>query len=420
MLVLFNILRILGHCVKSLANDGPSDSEKGRSTRGLISRPKYDWNPQSTFASPPQAQSTKTAPPARPPGTVLQKPTSRPTSFGRALFKSHKKSGSTSSTTRLLTPEPLSRNHSPSPSLDGSEISVATTVVRKPVMRASVLDAELPLPLAAMRKPTETADPPSQNGSAGLTPHSYLGRSRISSGLTPIAVGYPSPQTAAPFLEVTLHSPAVNSYPTNDDGGLISMYISRKSAESWDLPPFPAPAVPRDSPLGSILSDHVPLEQRLPAASSVGPQAFIPRGGVVSPPKAALVIGSATGGYGHIQSSAPTHLPPAPVVSPESSVTSHYSDTDSWTSRAPQEPESSFMFPVLGPVKPLRLSKTPRMLPSPRTETERRLLDPPSSSRVYPDRTVPRALPVPPPSQSGGRQRSGSLYSYASSRQGYI
>jgi hypothetical protein len=400
VIILFNILRVLGLVVKSLNSNVPADFEKGQSKRGPVSRPKYYWKPQST--STPQAQSTRTAPPARPPSTILQESVPRPLSFGRLLVQPHKRVGNTTSSTRLLTPELLSRNYSSSPNLNGSEISVATTVVQKPV-----LDAELSLPPSAIRKHTETgpplqllmADPPPQNGSTGLTPYSHPGRSPFSGGLSPILVGS-APQSAASFLEVTLHSPAVNSSPTTVGGPLISMYVSRKSTESSDLPPFPAPAVPRDSPVGSILSEYLPPVRRVPAASSIGSQAVIPREGVVSPPKAALSI---AGRNGRMRSSPDS--PFAPVVSPvDSTDASHYSDTESSTHpTTPQEPEPSLIPPFLPPTQPLRFSRA-----GPGTTSERRLLDPPQSSRIYLDRSVPRALPIPP-------QRSPSVYSHGSS-----
>lgn len=292
--ILFNILKVLGFAVKSQNSNVPSDSEKGRSKLGPISRPTYDWKPQAS----PQAQFTRTAPPARPPSTILQESAPRPLSFGRLLFRPHKKSGSSS--TRLLTPELLSRNHSPSSSLNGSKIS----------------------------------------------------------------------------------------------------------ATESDLPPFPAPAVPRDSPVDSTLSDYV---RRVPAPSSVGSQAVIPREGVVSPPEVALSIGAAAArGYGSMrQLPSIPDSPPAPVVSPgDSTDASHYSDTESWT---PQEPEPSLVLPVLQPTRPLRFSRGTKLNAGP----ERHLLDPPQSSRISLDPSMPRALPTLP--SRPGRQRSSSVYSPAGS-----
>jgi len=201
---------------------------------------------------------------------------------------------------------------------------------------------------------------------------------------------------------VTLHSPAVNSSPTADGRGpLISMYISGKSTESSDLPPFPAPAVPRHSQVGSAISDYVPPVRRVPAPSSLGSQAVIPRENVISPPKASLSIGAVTGRYAPIRSSASIlSSPPAHAVSPSDSTdASHYSDNES-----PQEPEPTLILPT----QPLRFSRA-----GPSTTSERRLLDPPQSSRIYPDRSVLRALPVPP-SRPGG-QPSPSVYSQRSS-----
>ncbi|KAI9454559.1 hypothetical protein BJY52DRAFT_1188847 [Lactarius psammicola] len=427
VLILFNVLRVLGLAVKSQNSIASSDLEKARSERGTVSRPTYDWKPQSTFTSPPQAQITRTAPPAHPPSTILQGPAPRPLTLGRPLFQPHKRTESSGSSARLLTPEPLSRSQSPSPSLDGSEISVATTVVQKPIVPASVLDAKLPPPPSAIRNHMETGPLPTaglpQNSSIGLTPYSPPRHSRISSGLSPIP-GSPSiPQSAAPFLEVTLHSPALARPPTIDSvGSVISMYFSRKSTESSDLPPFPAPAVPRDSSVGLSLSDYAPPARRVPAALSVGSsQAPTPREGIAPPPKAALSIGAVGSGYGRIRPSAANpDSPPTRSGSPDDSTdASHYSDTEAGTPPlVPQEPQPPPMLPVLlQPTQPLRFSRGATVNARPSTTSERRLLDPPRSSRTSLDRSMSRALPLPP-SRPGG-QRNPSGYSHAgSSRQG--
>ncbi len=424
MFILFNVLRVLGLAVKSQNSTVPSDSEKGRSERGPVSRPTYDWKPQSTFVPPPQAQIMRTAPPAHPPSTILQVSAPRPLTLGRPLFQPHKRTGSSGSAARLLTPEPLSRSQSPSPSLDGSEMSVATTIVQKPIMPASVLDAELSLPPSAIRKHTETGpllqlpivDLP-QNSSTGLTPYSLSRPSRFSSSLSPIPGSPAVPQSAAPFLEVTLHSPALSRSATTDSvGSVVSMYFSRKSTESSDLPPFPAPAVPRDSSVGLPLSDYVPPARRVPAALSVGSQE-VTREGVISPPKATAVGGR----YGRMRSSAAIPDSPPVHVSPvDSTDASHYSDTEAGTPPpAPQEPHPPPpMLPVLlQPTQPLRFSRGATVNARPGTTSERRLLDPQSL-----DRSVSRALPNPPsrppPSRPGG-QRNPITYSHASSsRQG--
>ncbi|KAH8991348.1 hypothetical protein EDB86DRAFT_1622339 [Lactarius hatsudake] len=218
-------------------------------------------------------------------------------------------------------------------------------------MSTSVLDAELPLLPSAIRKPTETGpqlllhttDLPPQNNSTGLTPYSPPRHSRISGGLSPIP-GSPSiPQSAAPFLEVTLHSPAtLKRTPTNDSvGSVVSLYFSQKSTES-DLPPFPIPAVPRDSSIGLALSDYVPPTRRVPTALAAG---AIPRGeGVISPPK--LSLSAVGGGYGRVRPSPVIpDSPPAHSPSPvDSTDTSQYSDTEAGT---PHEPQPSPMLPVL-------------------------------------------------------------------------
>lgn len=404
MLILFNVLRVLGRAVKSPTSTVSSDPEKGQSKRGPVSRPTYDWNPQSTFAPPSQAQITRTAPPAHPPSTILQRSAPRTLFLGRSLFQPRKNTGSMDSSTRLLTPEPLSRSHSPSLSLNGSEISVVTTVVQKPVVPASVLDAEPSPPRPVIQRHTETgplqlltADPP-QNG---FVPYSPPRHSRIYSSLSPIP-GSPSiPQSAAPFQEITLHSPAVNRPPTTDGiGSLVNLYFSRKSTESLDLPPFPSTAVPRDSSVSLPFTGYVPPARRVPAATSVGSPAVIPHEGVVSPPEAALSVG---GGYGRRPPVATPNSQPAPVISPvDSTEPSQYSDSEAESPPpAPQRPQPPPLLPVLQPTQPLRFSRVPG------TSSEHRFLDPPRTSSVQ------RALPIPP-SQLGG-QRSPSVYSQASS-----
>jgi hypothetical protein len=414
--ILFSVLRVLGLAVKSPNSTLSSDPEKGQSKKGPVSRPTYKWDPQSTFAPPSQAQIMRTAPPAHPPSTILQGLAPRPLFLARSLFQPRKTTDSTDSSTRLLTSEPLSRSHSPSVSLDGSEISVAT-FVEKPVVPISVLGPELSLPpLAIQRHPESgplqllTADSP-QNG---LTPYSPPPRhSRISSGLSPIP-GSPSiPQSAAPFQEVTLHSPARNRPPTTSGiSSLVNLYFSQKSTESLDLPPLPAPAVPHDSP---VVSPCVSPARSVSAALSVGSHAVTHHQGVISPPEPALSLGAVGGGYGRRQfSAASPDSPPALVVSPANSTDqSQYSGTEAGSpppAPHPYEPLPSPPLSILQPTQPLRFSKVAMVNARPSTSSEYRLLDPPRSSL---DRPMLRALPIPP-SVAGG-QRSPSVYSQGSS-----
>ncbi|KAI0297248.1 hypothetical protein B0F90DRAFT_917031 [Multifurca ochricompacta] len=152
VLVLFNVLKALGPAMRmrSTNTNVTSDTEKGDSEKRNVSRPTYDWKPQSTFAPSSQGPVMKTAPPARPPGSILQEYVPQSSSLRESLRQSHKKTGSVGSFTRLLTPEPLSRAHSPSGSID-SHLSVLTALNPQPIVPASVLDAGLLPPLKRSR-----------------------------------------------------------------------------------------------------------------------------------------------------------------------------------------------------------------------------------------------------------------------------
>ena len=403
MLILFTVLRVLGLALKSPNSTLSSDSEKGQSKRGPSSRPTYIWDPQYTFAPPSQPQMMRTAPPAHPPSTILQGSAPRPLFLAGSLFQPGKKAGSTYSSTRPLTSESLSRSSSPSVSLNGSEISVTTTIVEKPMVPASLLDAELSLPPLAMQRHPEsgplqllTADSP-QNG---LTHYSPPRHSRISNAIP----RSPSiPQSTTPFQEVTLHSPAVNNPPTSEGGisSLVNLYFSRKPTESFDRSPRPAPAVSHDSPVVLPPTSYVSAGRSVSAALSVGAQVVTHHEGVISPPEPALSLGAVRDGYGPRQFSSSAvnpDSPPAPVVSPVNSIDpSQYSGTEAGSPPPPP-------LPVLRPTQPLRFSKV-AMTPS-----EHRLLDP---LRTSLDRPVLRALPLPP-TVAGGRG-SPSVYSQGSS-----
>jgi hypothetical protein len=387
------------------------DPEKGQSMRGPVSRPTYDWKPQSTFAPSSQVQMMRTAPPAHPPSTILQGSASRPFLLGSSLFQPRKKPGRTDSSTRLLTPEPLSHSHSPSRSLNDSEILVRTTVVQTPMVPASALDAELSLPPRAIRRHTDTGPlqllpttDPSQNG---LTHYSPPRHSRISGRLSPIQESPSIPRSSAPFQEVTLHSPAVNRPPSIDGiSPLVRFYFSRTSTESLDLPPLPALAIPRDSSVVLPITGYVPAARSVPAALSVGSRAVTPCEGVVSPPEAALSIGAVGRGYGRRPFAAIPESPPAHVVSPaDSTDPSQYSDSEGESPPLTrQKPRPPPLLPVLQPTQPLRFSRGSAR-PSP--SSEHRLWDPP---HTFLDRFAPRALPIPP-----SVPRSSNTYSQPSS-----
>lgn len=405
MLILFTVLRVLGLALKSPNSTLSSDSEKGQPKRGPISRPTYIWDPQYTFAPPSQPQMMRTAPPAHPPSTILQGSAPRPLFLAGSLFQPGRKTGSTYSSTRPLTSESLSRSPSPSVSLSGSEISVATTIVEKPMVPASVLDAELSLPPLAMQRHPESGSLQLLTADSlwnGLTPYSPPRHSRISNAIP----GSPSiPQSAAPFQEVTLHSPAVNKPPTSEGGisSLVNLYFSRKYTESFDRPPRPAPAVPHDSPVVLPPTSCVSAGRSVSAALSVGAQVVTHHEGVISPPEPALSLGAVGGGYGPPQFS---FSAASPVVSPVNSTNpSQYSSTEAGSPPPElQEPLPPPPLPVLRPTQPLRFSKV-AMTPS-----EHRLLDP---LRTSLDRPVLRALPLPP-TVAGGRG-SPSVYSQGSS-----
>ncbi|KAI0292138.1 hypothetical protein BC826DRAFT_453406 [Russula brevipes] len=85
VLILFKVLRALGFAMKSTMS---TDSEKGRSERGTISRPIYDWKPESKFAP---ATGPVTAPPAPPPFSITEESVIHPATLAKSLFQTHKK-----------------------------------------------------------------------------------------------------------------------------------------------------------------------------------------------------------------------------------------------------------------------------------------------------------------------------------------
>jgi hypothetical protein len=271
-----------------------TDSEKGLSERGTISRPTYDWKPQPTLPPDIQGPVTKTALPARSPGTTLQ---GHVCSLAKSLFRPHKKTGSTTSTTHLLIPAPPSRSHSPTSHLERSGSSSSSLLVGRPIAPASVLDAELAVPPEAIQKSIPpvprlnhlTIELPPQHDlySTGLSPPPRGKRSRISRDLWQTS-GSPT-VPIAPFLEVTLYSPTAS--PTDGVSSLINMYISRYPTTSAELPPFPDTAVHRDSSVSLPVSPTT----RLPAASAVDIPVTVPPEDVGYPLKAAVSIGAVGG-----------------------------------------------------------------------------------------------------------------------------
>ena len=282
-----------------------TDSEKGPSG------PTYGWKSQSPFTSGTQGQVTKMALPANSPDTILQGRISHIRCLARYLFRPHRKTGSTTSLTHLLTPAPSSRSHSPTSS-DSSESSSSTLRVGEPIAPASVLDAALAVPPEAIQKSTHllpklnhlTIDLPPQHGlnSTSLSPPSRGKRSRISRDLPPILE---SPTMAiVPFLEVTLCSPTTS--PTADGvGSLINMYMSRHPIMSAELPPFPDTAGHRDSSVSFPLSGPEDFVSPTTRSPPVDLPVAVPPEGVGLPLKSAIFI-DAVGGR-------PTHTdPPGP------------------------------------------------------------------------------------------------------------
>src|SRR5712672_2134888 len=102
----------------------------------------------------------KSAPPARPPSSILQESASRPSSLAKSLFQTHKKTGSGSS--RLLTPEPSSRSYSPTPSLERPASLYSAPVTRNIVSPPpSILEDEPAVPPEAVQKPEQASLQPS-------------------------------------------------------------------------------------------------------------------------------------------------------------------------------------------------------------------------------------------------------------------
>jgi hypothetical protein len=377
-----------------------TDSEKGPSG------PTYGWKSRSTSTSEIQGPVTKMAPPAHSPDTIFQGRTSHIRSLAKYLFRPHRKTGSTTSLTHLLTPVPPSRSHSPTSSLDRSESSSSILRVGEPIVPASVLDAELAVPPEAIQKSTHplprlnhlTIDLPPQHSlnSTSLSPPPRGKRSRISRDLPPILE---SPtMSIVPFLEVTLCSPTTS--PTADGvGSLINMYLSRHSTMSVELPPFPDTAGHRDSSASLPLSgpeDPVSPTTRLPAVDH--PVVVPPEG--VGLLKTAVSIGAVGGKPTRTHPPCPhPELPPVHATSPaESADMSQYSDSEADARASSEESAETNASAQSGASR-----------------------EGPSRSLVQ-DRPSLRALPLPSSRPALSHAQSGQLHKSppSSSRYGYL
>ena len=391
-----------------------TDSEKGRVT---ISRPKYHWNPQSAFTSEKQGPVTKTAPPARSRDTLQGSP-SHAYSLAKSLFRPHKKTGSTTSSTHLLTSTPSSRSHSPTASLEPLESSPSAPLAGRPI-----LDAELAVPPEAIHKSLPsvprlghlTIDLPEllpQHGSnsTGPSPPPRGKRSRLSRDLPPI-IASPSTMPLAPLLEVTLCSPT--TFFTEDGVGSINMYISRHSTMSVELPPFPDTATAnRDSsaslPLSSSEHHASSHRARLPAFAADLPVDVPLEGGGVggsSPLKAAVSIRAVGGGrptYAHPPGPHPESFLPALAAPPvDSSDASQYTDSEAGEPPSPEE--------GAGAVREANANAQSRASRE-------------GGQSSVQDRPAPRAPPLPPSRRALSSARSVKLFKSpsSSSRYGYV
>ena len=403
MVILFNVLRALGPAIKSAF---PIDTEKGRLEQSTVSRPKYEWKPQARFSAFMRGSVTKTAPPAHPPGSIHRGSVSRPSTLARSPFQAHKKTGSANSTARLLTPDVPSRSHSPSLSLERPEDWSSGLLAQEPIAPASLLDAELSLlpqtvqkhpQMARLNLSTSGLKPQLNSDSTGLTPsprskHSRVSRDQnLASGSSTKPVVSPS---NAPFLEVTLHSPRDSVTGGEDVGSLISMYLSRNSTASVELPPFPAAVVQRDS--------------------SVGIPVAVPHEGFGFPLKAAVSIG-AVGGKQRLvlPPVAPLEPAPAPLASPaDSTDASHYSDTEAGS--PPPPPLPSQVRPTLQPTQPLRLGRSASLNMLSRASQDRQPSVQSHVPRRLNHRPVVRVLPNPP--NQTAPLRISSVRSHTTSR----
>lgn len=407
VLIIFNVLRALGPVMKSTVS---MDSEKGRSERIAISRPMYDWKPQSTFTSEIQRSVTKPAPPRRSADTILQGSRSRVYSLAKSLFRPHKKTRSTTSFTHLLAPSPPSRSHSPTSSFGRMESLSSDSIIRGPIAFPPVSDTELAVPPKAIQKDYLPALPPNhlsihlppQHASSptSLSPPPRGKRSRISRDLSPVP-GSPT-MPAVPFLEVTLCSPTT-SLTGDGVGSLINMYISRYPTMSAELPPFPDTAGHRDSSVSLPLTSSEPPASpatHLPAPSAVDLPVAVPSEGVGLHLKAAVSVGAVGGRPTHAHSAPRPELPSAHATSPADSIdASRYSDSEGDTSPSLE----------VGAVRKTSTSAQSHASREVRSSVQ--------------GRPVIRALPLPPSRPAPSPARTLQLHkspSTSSSRYGYL
>lgn len=278
VLILFRVLRTLSPDMQSSHS---TDSEKGHSGKAFISRPLNGTKSFLLFPPKTQRQVTKS--------TTLQGGASSVSSLAKSLFRSHKKTGSTSSSTHMLIREPPSRGHSPASSLERLDSSSSTLPSGRPTPE---LIFQFPMPPEAAQKSTR----PNPHGIDST-------RSLISRNRKPPAI-------VPPFLEVTLCS----SPTTPPKGGVgseqINMYISSDDTMNAELPPFPDTAVHRDSSVSLPRSFTSPSgwpATRFPVLSAIDPPMTVPPGGFGSPLKAVVSMDAAA------ERPADVHiLPPAP------------------------------------------------------------------------------------------------------------
>lgn len=292
VLILFSVLRTF-KLSRAMKSSYSTDSEKGYSRKATISRPLDDSKSPSTFLPEIQGPVSKSTISARSPGATLQGGVSYISSLARSLFLFHKRSASTSSSSRMLIHDPPSRSSSPTSSFESSEPSGSFLPVKRPISPAPALHIDLPVLPEAVQKSAQPSHlkigSPSQHDvdSTGLSPPPRGKGSQISREPRPISGSRALP--TVPLLEVTIYSPTTP--PT--EGGvdtMINMYISRDPTMSAELPPFPDTAVLRDSSGPSGWPGT-----RFPALSEDDLPVDVPPEGSSSTLKAALSTGAVGG-----------------------------------------------------------------------------------------------------------------------------
>ncbi|KAI0067377.1 hypothetical protein BV25DRAFT_1819704 [Artomyces pyxidatus] len=340
VVILVNILRVLGPAIRAPGSStGGGDVEK---SGGLNFSRFHEGTSKPAFAPRTgnvlvREKSSATRPSNR-------QPRQGPVAWTRTTpFISHGKGpSSTDSTARLLTPIP-ENGHAHSQS--ASSITSAASLQRSITPKSRLNEQLLPPPPAALQKimpvvPQLHLLNPNHSGRrmsedhlepAGLTAAPRRTRSPVSREYVD---GTASPLQSPPKDSATVpkqktrpedtmsssdeeSSPLSSSDSPFNDGGssLISMYLSRTSVGSEQLPAFPSNA-----------HESVVIGQMLPSSSSS--EFAIP---LADKPKRSLqstASVSAVGGLAH-RSPIPPPLPTPPVVdSPSYSSPSHYATTD--------------------------------------------------------------------------------------------